>query len=94
MSIADKNEVWVLEVVPVGPNWKKSSGEPGVAWCAMRIPDDMFAPSCNESIIGKIDLNDPDYYMASSNVKSLAIKFGWWYPKSGDPFRCYDYNLF
>lgn len=83
-----------MEVVPVGPNWKKSSGEPGVAWCAMRIPDDMFAPSCNESIIGKIDLNDPDYYMASSNVKSLAIKFGWWYPKSGDPFRCYDYNLF
>jgi dipeptidase len=53
----------------------------------MRIPDDMFAPSCNESIIGEIDLADPDRFMASSNVKSLAADYGWWDPKGNKPFR-------
>ena len=86
-AVADKDEVWCFEFLPVGPNWKKSSGEPGVCWCAMRIPDDMFAVNANESIIGEIDLNDKDHFMASSNVKSLAVKHGWWDPKSGEPFR-------
>jgi dipeptidase len=86
-AVADKNEVWCFEFVPVGPNWKKSSGEPGVAWCAMRIPDDQFAVNANESIIGEINLKDPDNYMASSNVHSLAIKNGWWDPRSSQPFR-------
>jgi dipeptidase len=87
LSIADENEVWAFEVIPVGPNWKNDSGEPGAAWCAMLIPDDMFAPSCNESIIGEIDLVDKDRFKASSNVKSLAVKHGWWDPQNGDPFR-------
>ena len=87
ISVADKNEVWAWEVIPVGRVWKKSSGKPGAAWCAMRIPDDMFAPSCNESIIGEIDLADPDRFMASSNAKSLAADYGWWDPKGGQPFR-------
>ena len=87
ISVADKNEVWAWEVIPVGREWKKSSGKPGAAWCAMRIPDDMFAPSCNESIIGEIDLADPDRFMASSNVKSLAVSYGFWDPKGDRPFR-------
>jgi dipeptidase len=86
-AVADKDEVWCFEFLPIGPNWKKSSGEPGVCWCAMRIPDNMFAVNANESIIGEIDLSDKNNFMASSNVKSLAIKHGWWDPKSGDPFR-------
>ncbi|MCK4966483.1 C69 family dipeptidase, partial [bacterium] len=86
-SVADKNEVWCFEFVPVGPDWKKDSGEPGVAWCAMQIPDDGFAVVANESIIGEIDLKDKDNFMASSNYKSLAVKHGWWNPKSGKPFR-------
>lgn len=87
LAVADPNEVWCFEFIPVGPNWKKNSGEPGVAWCAMRIPDDQFAVNANESIIGQVNLDDKDNFMASSNVKSLAIKHGWWDPKSGNPFR-------
>jgi len=87
LALSDKNEVWVFEFLPVGPNWKKGSGEPGVLWCAMRIPDDKVAVNANESIIGEINLKDPDNFMASSNVKSLAIEHGWWNPKSGKPFR-------
>jgi len=86
-AVADKDEVWCFEFLPVGSDWKKDSGEPGVCWCAMRIPDDMFAVNANESIIGEINLSDKDNFMASSNVKSLAIKHGWWDPKSGEPFR-------
>jgi len=86
-AVADKNEVWCFEFIPAGPNWKYGSGEPGVAWCAMRIPDDKFAVNPNESIIGEINLEDPNNYMASSNVKSLAVKHGWWDPKSAKPFR-------
>jgi len=86
-AVADENEVWAFEFVPVGPDWKKKSGQPGVCWCAMRIPDDQFAVMANESIIGEIDLNDKDKFMASSNVMSLAVKHGWWDPKSGQPFR-------
>ncbi|UCE42261.1 MAG: C69 family dipeptidase [Candidatus Aminicenantes bacterium] len=87
ISVADRDEVWAWEVIPVGADWKKSSGEPGAAWCAMRIPDDMFAPSCNESIIGEIDLDDKENFMASSNAKSLAVKYGFWEPRSDKPFR-------
>jgi len=86
-AVADKDEVWCFEFLPVGPDWKKNSGEPGVCWCAMRIPDDMFAVNANESIIGEIDLDDKDNFMASSNVKSLAAEHGWWDPESGEPFR-------
>ncbi len=87
LAVSDKNEVWVFEFLPVGADWKKGSGEPGVLWCAMRIPDDKVAVNANQSIIGEINLKDPDNFMASSNVKSLAIKHGWWNPKSGKPFR-------
>ena len=86
-AVADKNEVWAFEFYPVGPNWKKGSGKLGVVWCAMRIPDDKFAVVANESIIGEINLKDPNNFMASSNVTSLAIKHGLWNPKSGKPFR-------
>ncbi|MBN1223950.1 MAG: C69 family dipeptidase [Candidatus Aminicenantes bacterium] len=86
-AVADKDEVWCFEFLPVGPDWKKNSAEPGVCWCAMRIPDGMFAVNANESIIGEIDLTDKDNFMASSNVTSLAEKHGWWNPKSGEPFR-------
>ena len=86
-AVADKDEVWCFEFVPVGPNWKKNAGEPGVAWCAMRIPDEQFAVVANESIIGEVNLQDKNNVMASSNVMSLAAKYGWWDPKSGQPFR-------
>jgi len=86
-AVADKNEAWCFEFIPVGPVWKKDSGEPGVCWCAMRIPDDKFAVVANESLIGEIDLDDTENFMASSNVKSLAVKNGWWDPGSGKPFR-------
>ena len=85
LTIADKNEVWIFEIFGEGP---KSIG--GV-WAAVRIPDDEIAVSANISRISKIDLSDPDHYMASENVFDVAKKLNLWDGKSEFSFwRAYS----
>jgi dipeptidase len=87
LAVSDPNEIWVFEVMPVGPLWTPESGEPGAVWCAQRVPDDHVSVCPNESRIGEINLKKKDYFMASKNVKSYAIKKGWYDPKSKKPFN-------
>ncbi len=87
LAVADPNEVWVFEVMPVGPLWTPQSGKPGAVWCAQRVPDDHVSVCPNESRIGEIDLKNPDFFMASPNVVSLAVSMGFYDPKSGQPFN-------
>jgi len=68
LAVHDPNEIWVFEIMPVGALWVPQSGKPGAVWCAQRVPDDHVCVCPNESRIGEIDLNDPDYFMASSNA--------------------------
>jgi dipeptidase len=87
LSLSDPNEVWIFEVMPVGPLWTPESGKPGAVWCAQRVPDDHVSVCPNESRIGEIDLNNKDYFMASENVVSFAIEQKLYDPKSGKPFN-------
>ncbi len=87
LCVHDPNEVWVFEIMPVGPLWKPESGKPGAVWCAQRVPDDHVSVCPNESRIGEIDLKNPDYFMASPNVISFAVEQGLYDPKSGKPFN-------
>jgi len=87
LALADPNEVWIFEIMSVGPLWTPKSGKPGALWCAQRIPDDHVSFCPNESRIGEIDLNNPDYFMASPNVISFAVKHGYYDPKKGEPFN-------
>ena len=87
LAVADPNEVWLFEIMPVGPLWTPQSGKPGAVWCAQRVPDDEVAVCPNESRIGEIDLKDPDNFMASPNVVSLAVSMGFYDPKNGKPFN-------
>ncbi len=87
LAVADPNEVWIFEIMPVGPLWTPQSGKPGAVWCAQRVPDDHVSVCPNESRIGEIDLNDPDYFMASPNVISFAVEQKFYDPKSGEPFN-------
>lgn len=87
LCIADPNEAWVLEVFSVGIDWTPESGRPGAIWAAQRVPDDHIAVVPNWSIIKEIDLNNPDYFMASENYMQVAIEYGWYDPKSGKPFN-------
>jgi len=86
LAVADPNEIWLFEIMPVGPLWTPDSGKPGAVWCARRVPDDHVSFCPNVSRIGEIDLEDKDHYMASSNVISLAVEMGLYNPESGQPF--------
>ncbi len=72
ITIADKNEVWQLEIFGEG------SDEIGGVWAAERIPDDHVGISANISRIGEIDIHNTDYFMASENVFEVARKMGFW----------------
>lgn len=72
LTIADKDEVWHLEIL--GPG----KGKKGAVWAAQRVPDDHIAVNANASTIREINLKDKDYFMASENVYSLAKENGWW----------------
>lgn len=80
ITIADKHEVWQMEIFGEGP--KKIGG----VWAAQRIPDDHVGVSANISRIGKIDLDQPDYFMASKNVFSAAKKLKRWDGKESFKF--------
>jgi dipeptidase len=84
LTIADKKEVWHLEIV--GPG----KGLTGAVWVAQRVPDDHVSVNANASTIKEIDLTDPDHFLASENIYEVARKNGWW--KDGEVFRfCYAY---
>ena len=86
LCIADPLEAWILEVFSVGPDWEPESGKLGAIWAAQRVPDDHIAIVPNWSVIKEIDLDNPDYFMASSNYMQVAIDFGWYDPDEGKPF--------
>ncbi len=85
LTIADPDEVWHLEIV--GPG----KGKKGGVWVAQRVPDDHISCNANASTIKKIDLGNPDYFMASENVFDVAKENGWWNPENGDFQWCYAY---
>jgi dipeptidase len=76
LVVVDGSEVWVFDIVGAGPLWTPDSGKPGAVWAAARVPDDHVYASANRSRIGKLNLDDPDNYMASSNVVSFAEEMG------------------
>ncbi|MFO7732562.1 MAG: C69 family dipeptidase [Candidatus Aminicenantes bacterium] len=86
LAVSDPHEIWVFEIMPVGPLWTPQSGKPGAVWCAQRVPDDHASVCPNESRIGEIDLGNKDFFMASAHVVSFAVENGLYDPKSGRPF--------
>lgn len=86
LAVADPNEVWIFEIMPVGPLWTPESGKPGAVWCAQRVPDDHVSVTPNESRIGEIDVNNTDHFLASPNVLSYAVENKFYDPESGEPF--------
>lgn len=76
-SIADKNEVWVLEMIGKG-------AEKGAVWIAVRIPDDAISGHANEPRIRKVDFNDKENVLYSPDVISFARKRGYFNGKDED----------
>ena len=65
-SIADPNEVWVMDMIGKGP------GRRGAVWVAVRIPDDCIAGHANQARIHKFPLEDKDNCIYSPDVISFA----------------------
>jgi dipeptidase len=85
-TFADTKEVWHFEIF--GPG----KGRKGAVWAAQRVPDDEIGVSANASRIRAVNLADPERFMASPNVVSLAEELGFWSKASGQPFEfCYAY---
>lgn len=77
-SIADPNEVWILEMIGKGPN------EKGAVWVAVRIPDDCIACHANQSRIHKFNLKDKNNVMYAKDVITFARKKGFFSGKDAD----------
>jgi dipeptidase len=84
LTIADKKEVWHLEIM--GPG----KGKVGSIWAAQRVPDEHVSVNANASRIRKIDLKDKAHFMASENIFKVAIDSGWCTSKEDFEF-CYAY---
>lgn len=81
LTFADSKEVWQFEIMGAGPM------EVGAVWAAVRIPDGHVGVSANIPRISRLNLDDPDHYMASDNVFSLAEEMGYWDPDTGEEFK-------
>lgn len=77
-SVADPNEIWILEMIGKGPE------EKGAVWVAVRIPDDCIACHANQSRIHQFNLKDKKNVMYSKDVISFAKKRGYFTGKDSD----------
>lgn len=77
-SIADPNEVWILEMIGKGPK------EKGAVWVAIRIPDDCIACHANQSRIHQFNMKDKKNVMYAKDVITFARKKGYFTGKDAD----------
>lgn len=77
-SIADPNEVWLLELIG------KGKVEKGAVWVATRVPDDCIAAHANQARFTTINFKDKANWMWSKDVVSFARKQGYFEGKDKD----------
>ena len=76
-TIADKNEVWVMEMIGKG-------AEKGAVWVAVRIPDDAISGHANEPRIRKVNYKDKQNVMYAKDLFKFARKRGYFNGKDED----------
>ena len=77
-SIADPNEVWLMELIG------KGKVEKGAVWVATRVPDDCIAAHANQARFTTIDFKDKANWIWSKDVVSFARKQGYFTGKEQD----------
>ncbi|SMO76791.1 Dipeptidase [Saccharicrinis carchari] len=84
-SIADKNEVWIMEMIG------KGVGNKGAVWVALKIPDGMVSGHANQARITNFPLNDEENCLYSEDVFSFAKDKGYFDGKKKDFSFCDAY---
>lgn len=77
-SIADPNEVWIMEMIGKGRNNK------GAVWVAQRIPDDCVSAHANQARITTFDFDDKNNCLYSDDVIAFAREKGYFKGKNKD----------
>lgn len=77
-SIADPNEVWIMEMIG------KGTGRKGAVWVAIRIPDDCICAHANQSRIHQFDQKDKKNVVYSKDVISFAREMGYFTGKDAE----------
>jgi dipeptidase len=90
-SIADKNEIWVMEMIGKGP------GRKGAVWVAIHIPDDCISAHANQARIRQIPFDDKENCLYSPDVVSLAREKGYFSGRDRDfnfagAYNPYDFS--
>ena len=70
-SIADPNEVWIMEIIGKGP------GNKGANWVARRIPDGYISAHANQARITTFPLNDKENTLYSEDIIEFAREKGY-----------------
>lgn len=76
-SIADKDEVWVMEMIGKG-------AEKGAVWIAVRIPDDAISGHANEPRIRQVNLKDKKNVKYAKDLIPFARRRGYFKGKDED----------
>ncbi len=71
-SIADPEEVWILELIG------KGEGEKGAVWVALKVPDGYISGHANQARITTFPENDPENCLYAPDVISFARSKGWY----------------
>jgi len=93
-SIADKNEVWIMEMIGKGTDMVTEGGRTfnrnkGAVWVAVRIPDGYVSGHANQARIRQFPLDDPENCLYAPDVISFAREMGY-YEGSDEEFSFSD----
>ena len=83
MSVSDKNEAWIFEIIGKGP------GKKGMNYVALRIPDGYICAHANQARIREFPLKDKENCLYNADIIDFAIEKGYYKKDSKTPFR-YD----
>ena len=92
-SIADKDEVWVMDLI--GKGMKMENGKnvrKGIVWVARRVPDGYICGHANQARISTFPLDDPENCMYSKDVISFAREMGYYDGPDAEFSFCDAYN--
>ncbi len=92
-SIADKDEVWVMDLI--GKGCKIENGEnvrKGIVYVARRVPDGYICAHANQSRISTFPLDDPENCLYAPDVISFAREMGYYDGPDEEFSFCDAYN--
>ena len=84
-SIADKDEVWVMDLIGKGPDNK------GIVWVARRVPDGYICAHANQARISTFPQNDPENCLYAPDVITFAREKGYFNGEDKDFSFCDAY---